>query len=103
MTTPSLFDWQAERDTAMASVEHNAGEEFRDAALAFVPNWLAGRGAVSGEDITDAAKAAGIVPHLDQAFGPVYASLARQGLIVRTGYAPRRRGHGSPGPVWRLA
>ena len=48
-------------------------------------------------------KAAGIVPHLDQAFGPVYAALARQGLIVRTGYAPRRRGHGSPGPVWRLA
>ena len=56
-----------------------------------------------GEDITDACKAAGIVPHEDRAFGPVYLALARQGAIVRVGYMARRRGHGAPAPGWRLA
>ena len=77
MTT---FDWQAERDIALETVERNAGE-----------------------NITDACKAAGIVPHEDRAFGPVYLALARQGAIVRVGYMARRRGHGAPAPGWRLA
>jgi len=32
MTT--LFDWQAERDSAMATVERNAGEVFKERAMA---------------------------------------------------------------------
>jgi hypothetical protein len=101
MTT--LFDWQTERDSALAQVERNAGEEFKARAMAFALEWMAGKGTVSGEDITDACKAAGIVPHEDRAFGPVYLKLARQGAIVRVGYMARRRGHGAPGPGWRLA
>ena len=101
MTT--LFDWQAERDSALETVERNAGEVFKERAMAFALDWMAGKGIVSGEDITDACKAAGIVPHEDRAFGPVYLALARQGAIVRVGYMARRRGHGAPAPGWRLA
>ena len=101
MTT--LFDWQAERDLALETVERNAGEDFKARAMAFALDWMAGKGIVSGEDITDACKAAGIVPHTDRAFGPVYLALARQGVIVRVGYMARRRGHGAPAPGWRLA
>ena len=75
MTT--LFDWQAERDAALETVERNAGEDFKARAMAFALDWMAGKGIVSGEDITDACKAAGIVPHEDRAFGPVYLALAR--------------------------
>lgn len=95
--------WQCERDTALETVERNAGEVFKERAMAFAIEWMAGKGIVSGEDITDACKAAGIVPHEDRAFGPVYLSLARQGAIVRVGYISRRRGHGAPAPGWRLA
>ena len=101
MTT--LFDWQSERDAALETVERNAGEDFKERAMAFALRWMAGKGVVSGEDITDACKAAGIVPREDRAFGPVYLKLARQGAIVRVGYLARRRGHGAPGPGWRLA
>jgi len=95
--------WRCERDTALETVERNAGEEFKARAMAFALDWMAGKCIVSGEDITDACKAAGIVPHEDRAFGPVYLALARQGAIVRVGYISRRRGHGAPAPGWRLA
>lgn len=52
---------------------------------------------VSGEDITDAAKKAGNIPHDDRAFGPVYASLLRHGRIVISGTTTRRKGHGTAG------
>jgi hypothetical protein len=100
---PDLFDYFAARDSAMATVERNAGKDFKTQAMAFALRWMAGKGTVSGEDITDACKAAGIVPHCDKAFGPVYAGLARRGAIVRDGYAIRRRGHGAPAPAWRLS
>jgi len=99
----SIFNWKAAREIQMATVERNAGEDFKARAMAFALEWMRGKGTVSGEDITDACKAAGIVPHCDKAFGPVYAGLARQGAIVRDGYAIRRRGHGAPAPAWRLA
>ena len=95
--------WRCERDVALETVERNAGELFKERAMAFALDWMADKGVVSGEDITDACKAAGIVPHEDRAFGPVYLSLARQGSIVRVGYISRRRGHGAPAPGWRLA
>jgi len=40
MTT--LFDWQAERDSALAQVERNAGEDFKARAMAFALDWMAG-------------------------------------------------------------
>ena len=103
MIAETLFDWQAARDAAMTQVEAHAGADFAERARAFVSAWLCGRGPVLGETISMAGEAAGIVPHDSRAWGPIYAALSRAGVIVRTGYAPRTRGHGSPGPVWKIA
>jgi hypothetical protein len=73
-----------------------------ESAKAFILNWLTTKGQSTGEDITDAAKEAGIRGHDDRCFGPAYAGLARAGLICKAGLAPRRKGHGADGAViWR--
>ena len=73
-------------------------------ASSFIVAYLRTYGPASGEDVTDAAKAAGIAPGEDRAFGSIYASLARRGLIVAAGVTNRRKGHGSLGArVWRAA
>lgn len=109
MTLP-LFDHSAPvtelRDAAMVQVETHAEAHrpgFKEQACAFVLDYLEQHGASSGEVITDACKAAGIIPHDDRAFGPVYMALARQGRIQKVGTAKRLRGHGtSGGNVWGL-
>lgn len=76
---------------------------FRDRAAVFVTDYLRAHSTASSEDITDAAKCAGIVPPDDRAFGPVYASLARRGRIAFAGYCVRRKGHGTAGGrLWSL-
>jgi hypothetical protein len=94
-----------ERDAALAQVEANAGPCFKARALRFVVEYLREHGERSGEEITDAAKAAGITPeNTDRAFGPVYASLLKDGLIQRVGFCLRKKGHGcSGGSVYRLS
>lgn len=87
-----------------ADKAERADDGFRERAQAFVLGYLAQHGTSSGELMTDAAKLAGIKPHDDRAFGPVYAVLARRGLIVAAGFCARRKGHGTAGGrVWRLA
>jgi hypothetical protein len=96
------LDWITARDDAMERVERKAGPEFADAACDFAMSFLRS-GPATAEAITLAARAAGIVPHDDRAFGPVYMRLSRQGLIEKAGPAVRTRGHGtSGGNVWRL-
>jgi hypothetical protein len=103
MTECPLFSWQADRDQALALVEANAGREFSDRAQRFVVGFLAVHGAAAGEKITDAAKAAGIVPHDDRAFGAVYLRLARAGIIRKAGSVKREKGHGTGGGnVWEV-
>ncbi len=75
---------------------------FLTQAQEFALRYLKEHGAASGEDITDACKAAGIVPTSDKWFGQVYQGLSKAGRIKVDGVAPRRRGHGSPGYVWTL-
>ena len=88
----------------MSQVEANAGIPFADAASNFAIRYLEQNGDSPGEDITDACKIAGIVPHDDRAFGPVYMSLSRRGVIECKGMVPRRKGHGtSGGKVWGLS
>ncbi len=107
---PDLIDLMesayAARDAAVATVEANAEEQspgFVDRAAAFVLERLAS-GPESGEELTLACKRAGIVPHDDRAFGPVYMRLSRRKLIVKAGSVPRMRGHGAAGGnVWKLA
>lgn len=77
---------------------------FQQRAQAFVLQYLAARGAASSEDITDACKAAGILPSEDRAFGSVYQSLNRRGQIAFAGFCARKKGHGTAGGrLWRLA
>lgn len=92
------------RDQAMAQVGANAGTPFSDKAYDFIQTYLSDLPAgASGEDITDACKAAGIIPHDDRAFGPVFMRLAKHGVITKAGYRPRAKGHGTGGAnVWRL-
>lgn len=109
MSAPDLFSQppmevaRKKRDTAMLIVAVNSGEEFQRLARAFIPKYLAEHGPMSGEDITDACKAAQIIPHNDKAFGPAYTSLSRAGIIEKdmsTPPGPRRKGHAS-GIAWR--
>ncbi len=101
---PNLFDWQAQRDSAMAQVAANAGPCFLSQALRFVPDYLRKRGEASGEEITDACKAAGIVPeNTDRAFGVVYKTLLKDKLIFRAGFCMRKKGRGTAGgSVYRV-
>lgn len=58
----------------------------------------------SGEDLVDAALAAGAVPSDARAFGGVFLSLSHRGVIacIRSDL-PRKRGHGtSGGRLWEL-
>ena len=57
----------------------------------------------SGEELVDVARAHGAIPHDDRAFGSVFQSMARRGLIRTVGYTARRKGHGtSGGRVWAI-
>ncbi len=99
----TIDDAIAARDAAMRTVELNAGETFREQACEFVTAYLSDHGETPGERITEACKAAGIIPHDDRAFGPVYQRLSRAGVIEIVGQCRRLRGHGTGGGnVWRL-
>jgi hypothetical protein len=73
-------------------------------ASAYILAHLEQHGATSGKALTDACKAAGIVPHNDKAFGPVFHQLSKRRQIVVTGYAKRAKGNGTGGGnVWGIA
>lgn len=95
--------WRAERDEALETVQRNAGRVFLERATSFVVEFLQGKAAASGEEISLACKAAGIRPHDDRAFGAVYLRLCRAGQIEKCGQTRRLRGHGTAGGnLWRL-
>jgi hypothetical protein len=72
-----------------------------DAAGEFILRHLKRRGETPGEILTDLAIAHGHVPHDARAFGQVYRTLARRGLIRCVGYCERTKGHGTAGGrVW---
>ena len=76
----TLFDWREARDAAMQQVAENAGANFARDAMRFVVRYLRAHGEASGETITDACKQAGIRPRNDdRAFGPILATLMRDG------------------------
>jgi len=94
------------RDQGMSDVAVKAQDErprFHQQAVDFVLWFLDRFGPAPGEHITDACKRAGIQPHDDRAFGPVYMVLARQKRIEKIGSVRRERGHGtSGGNIWAL-
>ena len=94
------------RDAALTQVQTTVELEvpgFHEQALEFVVWFLRRFGPASGERITLACKQAGIAPHDDRAFGPVYMQLARQERITKVGSVRRERGHGTAGGnIWAL-
>lgn len=72
-----------------------------EGARDFVLGWLARHGQQSGEALTNAAIEHGYRPHDQRAFGPVFGSLSRKGLIRCVGYCERQKGHGTAGGrIW---
>lgn len=111
MRTPNLFDElptpkvvNEARDRSMQLVGQKAEDtrpNFYDDARAFVLRYLREHGPTSGERLTMECRKAGIVPHDDRAFGPVYYSLAKRGVIAKVGECRRERGHGTAGGnIW---
>jgi hypothetical protein len=96
------------RDIAMALVADKAervtAATFSQEAQAFIVNYLTVHGPTGGEVLTLRCAEAGIRPHDDRAFGPVFMALARAGRIIKAGSMPRAlRGHHAPGcTIWRL-
>ena len=66
------------------------------ARAAYLAALLVDRGPMSGEDLVDAARAAGFTPADDRAFGAAFQRLLRDGAKV-VGTCPRRKGHASAG------
>jgi hypothetical protein len=76
----------------------------REGAALFILGQLRRHGELSGEFLTAAAIEHGYRPHDARAFGPVFAKLKRQGLIVRVRECSRANGHGTGGgSVYRAA
>jgi len=99
----SIVDAINARNEAMVRVESHAGPSFMESAKDFVTTYLATHGATSGEVLTTACVASGIVPHDERAFGAVFMRLSREGTILKVGFCPRVKGHGtSGGNIWDL-
>jgi len=96
-----------ERDAAIRRVAERAEQArhgFQVEAQAFVLAYLSQHGATSGEALTWACKAAGIVAHDDRAMGSVFQTLCRRQQIVKVGTCARMRGHKTNGGnIWNLA
>lgn len=122
MSEPSLFDAlqldtlqqvadrqavvNRQRDDAMRQIAQHAEErrqDFARQARVYIVQYLEAHGPTAGEVLTAACKAAGIRPHDDRAFGPVYMTLARRGVIEKVGSVRRELGHGTAGGnIWGL-
>jgi hypothetical protein len=67
----------------------------------YILGYLIKFGRQSGEQLVNAAREAGFIPHDDRAFGPVFSGLSRKGLIRCVGYGCREKGNGTAGArVW---
>jgi hypothetical protein len=88
------------RSNARASA---ADPEFNAKARAAILAHLGVVGPCSGEVLTDVARSHGARPRDDRAFGHVFKSLSREGLIRTVGFCLRTKGHATAGGrVWAL-
>lgn len=99
-----LFDIaRAKRDEGMERVEKHAGAAFAVLARQFILDYLADHEPTSCEVIVNACKKAGIKPHNDHAFGPVFLHLFKSKQIIKAGLTKRFKGHCAPGAnIWTL-
>ncbi len=94
--TPSHAE--GERLAALCAAKASRVTDFNaEDAGRFILSQLVRHGDMSGEALTDAAKAHGFRPHSDKAFGAVFSRLSRRGLIRTVGFCLRAKGHGTAG------
>ena len=86
-----------EAGQACLDLTEQADPDFGEKAYQFVVDYVRKSRRVPGENVTLAARLAGIVPRDDRAFGPVFQRAIRAGAIRVVGSAPRVRGHGTSG------
>jgi len=98
------FPWARSALVNLAPVLRKAQREGFDvgAAGAFMLTALR-KGMTRGEELVNAAKRAGHVPHDDRAFGAIFAMLVRHQWIRSVGVVRRTKGHGTAGcRIWEL-
>lgn len=102
-TLPTIKQAEAERDLAILRTTVSNGPEFGRLAKEHILERLK-EGPVSGEELVLSCKNSGIIPEKDdRAFGGIFMSLSKKGLIVKAGSVQRRRGHNTGGGiVWAL-
>lgn len=99
--TPTIEQAREAGREGMERVDRNATWD-KEAVSDFIVDYVGQHGETDCETIVDAAKVAGHVPHIDKAFGPIFAGLSRSGRIIRTGFQARRKGHSAPGAsIWK--
>ncbi|THJ32391.1 hypothetical protein E8K88_11865 [Lampropedia aestuarii] len=86
-----------EAGQACADKQEQATPGFSERAYAFIVEYIAVHGPISGELVTNAAKMAGIRPADDRAFGSIYARALREDAIRIVGSTTRIKGHGTGG------
>lgn len=108
MNTQSPIDLAREAGTQAATAclakAQRAAPDFADLAKAAILAHLAAHGPTSGENLVDVALIHGARCKDARAFGGVFQSLARKGLIkcLRSDL-PRIRGHGTTGgKLWSI-
>lgn len=89
---------------ACAAKAQRSDPEFSAKAEAAILAHLRVVGQASGEVLTDIAIASGARPHDARAFGGVFQSMSRRGLIRTVGFCLRSKGHGTAGGrIWGIA
>lgn len=109
MTAQLALDFTAARargeraGSRCADKAQAADPEFRSKAERAILTHLQAVGQASGEVLTDVAVAHGARPHDQRAFGPIFMSLSRRGLIRTVGFCMRTKGNGTAGGrIWGL-
>lgn len=98
------FDFEARAQGQIASEACAAAAVRRgwdaSGAREFVLEFLRRNGSGSGEQIVNAAKKEGFIPHDDRAFGAIFGALSKAKLIRCVGTGCRSKGHGTMGLRW---
>lgn len=101
MNQLTIDDAIRQGDIAMRRAEAAADRrspDFSRRAASYMAALLTANGPMSGEDLVDAARAAGYCPADDRAFGAAFQRLRRDhGAPILRSDLPRRRGHATSG------
>lgn len=96
---------RARRDDGIQRAADHAGDQWRRGARGYLLEFLSSQpGPFLAEDARAFAESRGFAhPPDGRAWGVVFQSAARAGLIVKIGYAPAKSSNLSPKVQWRAA